>query len=134
MTSKTRRVLLDAVAMAATIAAAIAVGWQVPSLYQKFQGTENERRGDFAQHVTQHRHRLTLYGTKTCPACAHARAHLVKAGIPFNDELIDQSDAAKKMYDKLGERSVPILVSRSQLLIGFNGAAYDRMAGAVTAR
>ncbi|QYF94745.1 glutaredoxin family protein [Massilia sp. PAMC28688] len=127
MTSKTKRVLLDAVAMAATIAAAIAVGWQVPSLYQKFQGMDNERRGDFAQHVTQHRHRLTLYGTTTCPACAHARAHLVKAGIPFNDQVIDQSDAAKQMYQKLGERSVPILVSKTELLIGYNAAAYDRL-------
>jgi glutaredoxin 3 len=131
MTSKTKSAIFNAAAMAATVAAAVLIGWQVPSLYQGFMGTGQNRQGDFAQHVATQRHRLTLYGTTTCPACSQARAHLIKAGIPFNDQVIDQSEVAKKMYNTLGERSVPILVSSSELLIGFNAAAYDRLGASV---
>lgn len=114
--------------MLVTVTAAIAIGWFAPSLYQKIQGTDNDRTGNFSEHVDSQPHRLTLYGTTTCPACIQARAYLIKSRIHFNDQIIDKSEHAEKMYSKLGERSVPVFLTNSKMLIGFNPVAYRELA------
>lgn len=114
--------------MAVTIAAAVAIGTQAPKLYMKWQG--NSKTGDFSEHVANQPQRLTLYGTTTCTYCAKARAHLIKAGIPFNDRIIDRSKEASDMFDKLKEGGVPVLVSAQKLVIGFDESDYNSMAAA----
>lgn len=126
MDSRMKKVLRDTALMAATIAAAVLLGSQAPGLYQKWRGVG--RSGDFSKHIVNQPQRLTLYGTTTCPACISARDYLRAAGIPFNDQLVDKSDAAKRMYSTLGERSVPLLVSSNKVLVGFNREAYADMA------
>jgi glutaredoxin 3 len=108
-----------------TVVAAVAIGSQLPHLVQQWRG--QTRTGDFSAHIAKLPQPVTLYGTSTCPHCQAARAYLTKAGIAFNDQLIDQSQSAREQYSKLDESGVPVLVSQSKLIVGFNAKAYDEL-------
>jgi glutaredoxin len=124
MNARVKSFAANFILMAVTIAAAIAIGSQLPKLYLSWKGPE--RSGDFSAHVSNLPQRVTLYGTTTCQYCATARAYLIKAGIPFNDLIVDTSPTASAMFDRLSEKSVPVLVTRDKLIVGFNPAEYDR--------
>lgn len=110
--------------MAVTITVAVVLGTNAPQLYQKWKG--NGRAGDYAEHVANQPQQLTLYGTTTCEYCGKAREHLRSAGIPFNDRIVDKSKEASDLFAKLNESSVPVLVSKRQLLVGFNSDEYEK--------
>lgn len=108
-----------------TAVLALVIGSQLPALLKKVGPAT--RGSDYSMHVSQLPHKLTLYGTTTCPHCAKAREFLSQAGIPFNDLNIDQSKAAEKAYQRLGEKYVPILVSEKKLVVGFDQKAYAEL-------
>ncbi len=128
MKASIKSTLTNIMLMAVTIAAAIAIGSQAPQLYQKWKG--HSRSGDFAVHVANQPHRLTLYGTSTCQYCAKARAYLIHAGIPFNDRIVDKSIEARDLFSKLNESGVPVLISDKKLVIGFIENEYSELAAA----
>lgn len=111
--------------MAATAAAAATIGSQLPQLYNKWRGPF--KNGDFSAHIAKLPHRLTLYGTSTCPHCLSARAYLKQSGIAFNDLVVDQSKFAEAGFRQLNENGVPILVSKHRLVVGFQTQAYDEL-------
>lgn len=123
MKTRIKTVLVHGALVAITAAAAVAVGSQVPKLFAQLRGDVKE--GDFALHVENQPQLLTLYGTTTCPHCISARKYLREAGIAFNDRVIDTSSDSQLMFAKLNEVGVPVLVSRTGLIRGFNSAAYD---------
>lgn len=122
MNPKMRAIVINTVAMTATIAAAILIGSQAPRLYHEWRG--NVRTGDFAEHVANQPQRLTLYGTTTCQYCAKAREYLTKHGLPFNDRTVDTSKDAAAMFAKLQENGVPVLVSGHNMVVGFSEKDY----------
>ncbi|QYF95486.1 glutaredoxin family protein [Massilia sp. PAMC28688] len=124
MNTRMKNFAFNVVLMAVTIAVAIAVGSQLPGLYSKWQGPS--RSGDFSAHVDKLPQRVTLYGTTTCQYCQTARDYLKQAGIPFNDQVIDTSPSASTMFEQLSETSVPVLVVRDKLIVGFNATEYHR--------
>jgi glutaredoxin len=126
--AKIKSALVNTGLMAVTIVAAITIGSQAPQLYQKWRG--NVRTGDFKEHVADLPQRLTLYGTTSCQYCAKARAFLSKAGIAYNDRIVDTSKEAEAMYAKLHENGVPLLVSDKKLIIGFHEEDYTALANA----
>jgi glutaredoxin 3 len=126
MKNKIKTALVHSALVVVTAAAAVAVGSQVPKLTAHLRG--NVKDGDFALHVANQPQQLTLYGTTTCPHCVKARQYLRKAGFAFNDRVIDTSPDSRVMFAKLNEGGVPVLVSRTGLIIGFNPAAYDELA------
>lgn len=126
MNREWNRMMRDIALMAVTAAAAALIGSHAAQVYQQWKGPG--RGGNFAQHLANQPQRLTLYGTTTCPACISAREYLRSSQIPFNDQLIDKSTEAKKMYAMLGENSVPVLVAEDKMLVGFNSKAYSEMA------
>lgn len=123
MKEKVKGLAVNVVLIAVTAAAAVALGSQAPSWYKQWRGPAVS--GDFSMHVANQPHKLTLYGTKTCKFCKAARAYLDKAGIPFNDLLVDESKEASKRYSELGQEGVPVLVSGKELVVGFNEKAYN---------
>jgi len=129
MTTTIKRFLINAVLMAVTIAAAIALGSQAPKLLQAWRG--NGHHGNYSQHVANQPQRLTLYGTTTCPYCAKARAYLTGAGIAFNERMVDTSKEAEAMYATLHENSVPVLISEKKYIVGFNEKDYAALAAEV---
>ena len=118
--------LVHAVLVTLTASAAIAIGRQVPVFIDQYRG--NVKAGDYASHFADQPQRLTLYGTTTCPHCIAARKYLTQTGIAFNDRIIDTSADSRAMFAKLNENGVPVLVSRTGLISGFNKAAYDELA------
>lgn len=130
--SKFKQYLKEGTLLLATAALALGLGSQVPHLIEWWQGPF--KKGDYAAHVKSLPHRLTLYGTSTCPHCATAREYLKQAGIPFNDLILDQNKTAAETYKQLGEKAVPVLVSENRMLVGFNREAYAELAKTVSTR
>ncbi len=128
MKNRIKAALVHSALIATTATAAVAVGSQVPELIAQVRG--NVRNGDFALHVANQPHRLTLYGTTTCPYCVSAREYLKRAGIGFNDQIIDTSPESQRLFAKLNPGGVPVLVSRSGLILGFDPDGYDELAKA----
>ena len=109
-----------------TASAAIALGSQVPRIVDQWRG--NVTHGDFTLHVANQPQPLTLYGTTTCPHCVRARQYLVRAGIPFNDLILEASPETRSKYNMLRAEGVPVLVSRTGLVSGFNAEAFAELA------
>lgn len=117
--------LKDSLSFIAVIILAMALGVQIPKWYAQWKGPF--QRGDYSNHIKGQPYKLTLYGTTTCPHCKTAREFLKQEGIPFNDELIDQSKTAKEKFISLGVDAVPVIVSKDKALSGFNLDAYKKM-------
>jgi glutaredoxin len=100
---------LNIILTAATAALALAIGSQLPAWLKKPR--DPYKNGDYSAHIVQLPHKITLYGTTTCPYCKKARDYLKQAGIPFNDQIIDESKTAEAAFKQLGEKYVPVLVS-----------------------
>ncbi|MFZ6846153.1 glutaredoxin family protein [Undibacterium sp. RuTC16W] len=115
----------NVVLMAVTVTAAIAIGGNLPHFINQWRGPI--RSGDFSAHLEKKPHRLTLYGTSTCPHCQSARTFLKQAGIAFNDVLIDESKEAALSFKQLHEGGVPVLVSQNKMVVGFDENAYDEI-------
>jgi glutaredoxin 3 len=125
MNQKIKTWTLNIVLTTVTAALAIVIGSQLPILVKKWQGPF--KNGDYTTHVAQLPYKLTLYGTTTCSHCISARAFLKQAGIPFNDQIVDQSKTAETAYKQLNEKAVPILVSETKLIVGFNEDLYSEL-------
>lgn len=122
MKSTFRKLLTETTLVLLTAAIALAIGAKLPGLYQQWRS--GTKAGDFSAHIVHKPYRLTLYGTAACPHCRDARAYLRKAGIAFNDQILDDSREAQSMYAKLNENSVPVLVSAHSMLVGFDSKQY----------
>nr|WP_295785339.1 glutaredoxin domain-containing protein [Rhodoferax sp.] len=117
--------IVNALLMVLTSATAVAIGSQLPQLYGKWRGTI--KSGDFSAHVEKLPHRVTLYGTTTCPHCKSARDYLKRSGVAFNDQVVDQSKTVEDAFRQLNEKSVPVLVSEHKLVVGFKEKEYDEL-------
>lgn len=126
MINRLKTALANAALCIFTASAAIAVGSYLPAMLDQLRG--HVKKGDYAGHVADLPQRLTLYGTTTCPHCIRARQFLKLSGIPFNDLILDASPQRQSMFAKLNEDGVPVLVSRTGLVSGFNADAYAALA------
>lgn len=110
-----------------TVTAIIAmfVGSKIPYLIDQWKGPF--KKGDYSAHVYQKPNKLTLYGTTTCPHCISVRKYLYQAGIPFNDQVIDQSKNAAVAFKQLKQAGVPVLISADRLVAGFDQDAYSEL-------
>ncbi|GGC78942.1 glutaredoxin domain-containing protein [Undibacterium terreum] len=70
---------------------------------------------------------FTSPSTHTCPHCKKARDYLEQAGVPYNDQIIDESKSAEESFKTLGEKYVPVLVSSTELVVEFDQKAYANL-------
>lgn len=126
MKNKLKILLREAIIWTAIISLAIWMGSQMPKWYSQLKGPF--KNGNYSQHVKSHPYALTLYGTSTCPHCESARRFLTEEGIPFNDLVVDKSKFVEDAFNKLGENAVPIFLSEQKLIVGFDKAAYLKLA------
>src|SRR5438445_345132 len=108
---------LNIILAGATAVLALAIGSQLPTWMKEVRGPY--RSGDYREHLAQLPHKLSLYGTTTCPHCAKARDYLKQAGIPFNDQIVDQSKkkAAAAAFKQLDEKDVPRPVPEKKMIL-----------------
>lgn len=115
--NKWSKVVLELLIFAVGIAIAIPMGKWVAVQYKHYQ--DRPKSGDFQAYLSGKPDKLSVYGTRTCPACKMAREFLVREGIPFNDLRIDQDPVAKADWEALGQHSFPVFLTNRTLVVGF---------------
>jgi glutaredoxin len=64
--------------------------------------------------------RVTLYTTRWCPVCAHARGWLRSRGIPYRELDVETDGAAAAVHRRLNpNRTVPVFDIEGRVLVGF---------------
>ena len=64
--------------------------------------------------------RVTLYTTSRCPNCKRLKQWLVKHKLRFQEFDIERNQRAFREFQRLGSRSVPILLVDRQQVNGFD--------------
>jgi len=67
--------------------------------------------------------RVVLYSTEWCGYCKATRRFLDEKGIPFKEFDIEKDPVARKAYEALGGRGIPILDVNGTLLRDFKPEA-----------
>jgi len=64
---------------------------------------------------------VKVYSTPGCPWCAKAKEFLKANNIKYKDiDVAEDSDAAKEMIEKSGQKGVPVIDIDGKILIGFD--------------
>lgn len=71
--------------------------------------------------------KVRMFMTQSCPYCKKAKAFLQKRGIPYDELDIEASVRAKAEYDRLGGKSVPVILVGKQRMDGFDAQRMERM-------
>ncbi|MFJ2364161.1 glutaredoxin family protein [Pseudomonas sp. NPDC087697] len=68
---------------------------------------------------TQANARVVLYATDWCGYCKAIRRYLDQKGIPYKEFDIEKDAEARKVYEALGGRGIPMLDVNGTLIRGF---------------
>lgn len=63
---------------------------------------------------------VTIYGTQWCGYCKKTRHFLKTHDIPFVDLDIEASAPARRQFERLGGRGVPVVTIGDQVIHGYN--------------
>lgn len=66
---------------------------------------------------------VLLYATSWCGYCEKARKFLRARDVPFTEHDIERSPAARRDYEALNGRGVPVLVIRGRVVHGYDPQA-----------
>jgi glutaredoxin len=64
--------------------------------------------------------RVTLYATDWCGYCKQTRRFLDSKGIPYTEFDIEKDPVARKAYEALGGRGIPLIDVNGTLIRGFS--------------
>lgn len=81
---------------------------------------------DHLQKPARHQ-RVTMYTAEWCGVCKRAKKYFEKKKIPVSERDIDKSEQARKEFDKLGGRGVPIIIVGKKRLNGFSVAQFEKL-------
>jgi len=70
---------------------------------------------------------VTMYATSWCGYCKKARAYFKKNGISYIEYDIEKDERAKRMYDLLGGKGVPVILVGKKRMNGFSVAGFERI-------
>ncbi|MDH3380190.1 MAG: DUF4124 domain-containing protein [Gammaproteobacteria bacterium] len=71
--------------------------------------------------------KVVMYGTDWCPYCDKAKKYFATNDIPFVEYDIKKDSTAKREYDRLGGRGVPVILVGDKSMNGFSVAAFEQM-------
>ncbi|MES9900628.1 MAG: glutaredoxin family protein [Sedimenticola sp.] len=63
---------------------------------------------------------VVMYGASWCSYCAKARRLFDRLGVPYIEYDIEKSEIARKEYDALGGRGVPLIVINKTVISGYD--------------
>lgn len=63
---------------------------------------------------------VVLYGTASCGYCRKARYFLNKNNIPFTDLDVEESAEARREFERLGGRGVPVVTVGAKVVHGYD--------------
>lgn len=68
---------------------------------------------------------LVIFTKTTCDACTSTKRHLAIEGIKYKEFSIDTSEEAANLFQLNSFKGVPLLITKSQMLLGYNESAVD---------
>lgn len=69
---------------------------------------------------------VTMYATSWCGYCKKARDYFRRKKINYVEYDIEKDQRAKRRYDELGGRGVPVILVGKQRMNGFSAAGFER--------
>lgn len=73
--------------------------------------------------------RVTMFSTSWCGYCKKARHYFQSNGINYIEYDIEKSKQAKRMYDSIGGKGVPVILHGKKRMNGFSAAGFERIFG-----
>lgn len=71
--------------------------------------------------------RVVMYATSWCPYCRKARGYFRDNGIAFTEYDIEKDARARREYDALGARGVPVILVGKKRMNGFSAAGFEKL-------
>lgn len=68
-----------------------------------------------------------MYSTKWCGVCKKAKAYFQANQIPFREYDIEESQRARKQFEKYNGKGVPLILVGKQKMSGFSTASFERI-------
>jgi glutaredoxin-like YruB-family protein len=68
-----------------------------------------------------------MYSTAWCGYCKKARKYFTSKGIAFIEYDIEKNARAKRDYDALGGKGVPVILVGKKRMNGFSPQGFDRI-------
>ena len=82
--------------------------------------------GKVSNKTASKKKKVTMYSTAWCGYCKKAKKYFQAKGIPFVEYDIEKNARAKKDYDALGGKGVPVIVMGKKRMNGFSVAGFER--------
>ncbi len=70
---------------------------------------------------------VTMYGTSWCRYCKSARDYFEQNGIDYTEYDIEKDMHAKREYDELGGKGVPVILVGERRMNGFSAKGFKRI-------
>ena len=71
---------------------------------------------------------ITVYTTPQCPWCHKAKEYLESHGVDYEEKNVaEDREAADKMIDLTGQRSVPVISKGGLYVVGFSPENIDKL-------
>jgi glutaredoxin-like YruB-family protein len=70
---------------------------------------------------------VVMYSTEWCGYCKKARNYFKQKGIPFVEYDIEKNARAKRQYDAMGARGVPVILVGKRRMNGFSPERFDEI-------
>lgn len=71
--------------------------------------------------------RVTMYATSWCGYCKKARRYFRDNGVRYTEYDIEKDPAAKRRYDAMGGRGVPLILVGDRRMNGFSESGFERI-------
>lgn len=70
---------------------------------------------------------IIIYTTSWCGYCKKAKAYFSANKLAYKEHDIEKDRFAKRQYDRIGGRGVPVILVGDQRLNGFSQDSFDRL-------
>jgi glutaredoxin len=71
--------------------------------------------------------KVQMFSTETCVYCKKAKNYFKSKGIAFVEYDIEKDAAAKRRYDALGGKGVPVILVGTKRMNGFSVSGFERI-------
>lgn len=71
--------------------------------------------------------KVVMYSTSWCGYCKQAKRYFERKGIAYAEYDIEKNARAKRQYDKMRAKGVPVILVGKQRMNGFSEAGFERI-------
>lgn len=102
-------------------------GQQSETVTVRINSYESVSFGESASPTTAVKGKVRMYMTEWCGYCKRAREHFRSNNIAFTEYDIEKDSRAKREYDALGGKGVPVILVNDKRMNGFSVAGFQRI-------